>query len=86
MNLFLLLLIYILFCWWHVDQEDKESLWHNNLYMCVCVCLLTQTSILPDWQQTSGADLALLMLDVLEKSRTEPTEENITRIARWEEA
>uniref|UniRef100_A0A0P4WP96 Golgi to ER traffic protein 4 homolog n=1 Tax=Scylla olivacea TaxID=85551 RepID=A0A0P4WP96_SCYOL len=32
-------------------------------------------------QQTSGADLALLMLEVLEKSKTDPTEENITRIA-----
>lgn len=33
-------------------------------------------------QQTSGADLALLMLDVLEKSKTAPTEEHIARIAR----
>ncbi|XP_071521488.1 Golgi to ER traffic protein 4 homolog [Panulirus ornatus] len=32
-------------------------------------------------QQTSGADLALLMLDVLEKSKTEPTEDQISRIA-----
>lgn len=37
------------------------------------------------FQQTSGADLALLMLDVLEKSKTEPTEEHITRIARYVE-
>ncbi|KAK7018807.1 Golgi to ER traffic protein 4 [Halocaridina rubra] len=32
-------------------------------------------------QQTSGADLALLMLDVLEKSKTKPTEHHIKRIA-----
>ncbi|XP_042205789.1 Golgi to ER traffic protein 4 homolog [Homarus americanus] len=32
-------------------------------------------------QQTSGADLALLMLDVLEKSKTEPTDDQISRIA-----
>uniref|UniRef100_A0A2P2I207 Golgi to ER traffic protein 4 homolog n=1 Tax=Hirondellea gigas TaxID=1518452 RepID=A0A2P2I207_9CRUS len=31
-------------------------------------------------QQTSGVDLALLMLDVLEKSHAQPTEHNINRI------
>ncbi|KAB7505614.1 Golgi to ER traffic protein 4-like protein [Armadillidium nasatum] len=33
-------------------------------------------------QQTSGADLALLMLDVLEKSNSVPNEENISKIAK----
>lgn len=33
-------------------------------------------------QQTSGADLALLMLDVLEKSKAQPTDSMISRIAK----
>ena len=77
-------------CYW---CQLNSARWLVHIYNTLCTKL--SCNVLDNWdivhwltivfplQQTSGADLALLMLEVLEKSKTEPTEDIITRIARW---
>ncbi|CAL4105869.1 unnamed protein product, partial [Meganyctiphanes norvegica] len=59
-----------------------KRLLNRNIYNLSTNLLYDEDIILIlNYQQTSGADLALLKLEVLEKSKSEPTEHHIKRIA-----